>query len=203
MPLVVAVAISGAARVTSDPVSGSDAGRSMPATESPGGAAVAAVSRDSAWVVTGAPAAIYSWDGKTWKQDRVPRSLGLETFLNGVAATSPRNAWAVGTDDTAQGQDSVILHWNGSRWQQVSSPKPTQSLLHGVAAVSRSDAWAVGNQFGSNAIIEHWNGKTWKLLQIRSPDDANDLMAVTALSAEYAWAVGGGGALRWNGQVWK
>jgi hypothetical protein len=32
--------------------------------------------------------------------------------LNSVAATSARNAWAVGGD----GSRAIIEHWNGSRW---------------------------------------------------------------------------------------
>jgi hypothetical protein len=72
--------------------------------------AVAAISSTNAWAVGSyqndvsllAPhqTLIEHWNGKTWK---VQRSPGLARY--GVAATSARNAWAVG--------GGVIEHWNG------------------------------------------------------------------------------------------
>ena len=37
--------------------------------------------------------------------------------VSAVAATSARNAWAVGG-----GPRTVILHWNGAAWKRVPSP---------------------------------------------------------------------------------
>jgi len=65
--------------------------------------------------------------------------------LNGVAATSATNAWAVGA--TTSGK-TLILHWNGTRWTQVTSPSPSSAKygndLSAVTATSASSAWAVG-----------------------------------------------------------
>jgi hypothetical protein len=49
-------------------------------------------------------------NGKAWKQLASPSPAGGQ--LLGVAATSSRNAWAVGTADGK----ILIEHWNGTAW---------------------------------------------------------------------------------------
>ena len=131
--------------------------------------------------------------------------------LNGVAATSASNAWAVGcTIDNCAGTASktVILHWNGSTWKRQSSPSPAGfSGLFGIAAVSARDAWAVGSA-GVGVLILHWNGSAWT--QVPGPRLATrsaSLSGVSALSARSAWAVGSATSgtliLHWNGSAWK
>ena len=74
--------------------------------------------------------------------------------LFGVAATSARNAWAVGG---AVSGKTVVLHWNGATWKRVPSPTPAGgAVLLGVAAVSARTAWAVGGD-----LILRWNGTAW------------------------------------------
>ena len=45
------------------------------------------------------------------------------SVLDGVAATSAGNAWAVGSTPSLAGS-TLILHWNGKAWTRVPSPKP-------------------------------------------------------------------------------
>ena len=89
--------------------------------------------------------------------------------------------------------------------------------LFGVAAASATNAWAVGTtstDFDARhgaALIEHWNGSTWT--QLPSPvGTGSQLSAVTARSANDAWAVGAVAnasfvtkplILHWNGHAWK
>ncbi|HEY3907167.1 MAG TPA: hypothetical protein VGM14_24890 [Streptosporangiaceae bacterium] len=76
-------------------------------------------------------------------------------MLNGVAVTSARNAWAVGETRSK----TVILHWNGTRWQRLPSPSPgSGAVLSGVSATSTANAWAVG-LVGSRSLAERWNEK--------------------------------------------
>lgn len=74
--------------------------------------------------------------------------------LRGVAATSAKNAWAVGyywhIADT-NNDKTVIERWNGKAWKLQPSPNPScsgrnpkSSVLYGVAATSANNAWAVG-----------------------------------------------------------
>jgi hypothetical protein len=54
---------------------------------------------------------ILRWTGRGWKLTKVP---GKNITLLGLAVTSARNAWAVGTNSTSG--KTVILHWNGTAW---------------------------------------------------------------------------------------
>jgi len=55
---------------------------------------------------------IMRWTGKAWALVRSPGTEKNPEFLYSVAATSPRDAWAVGTRPGG----TVILHWNGRTW---------------------------------------------------------------------------------------
>jgi hypothetical protein len=65
-------------------------------------------------------------------------------------AVSPTNIWAVGAFSDGSGFQTLILHWNGSKWVHVPSPSPGSSNdLNGVAASSATNAWAVGTFNGA------------------------------------------------------
>jgi hypothetical protein len=118
-------------------------------------AAVGAASPASAWAVGfvrtqpgNEKTLILHWNGTKWK--RVPSpSPDSPIGLNGVAATSASNAWAVGFHSA----QTLILHWNGTTWKQVPSPNPssTSNNLFAVAAASRTDVWAVGTSRNGTA----------------------------------------------------
>ncbi len=55
----------------------------------------------------------------------------------GVAATSTRNAWAVG--QAATGTAPLILRWNGKAWKRVRSPAAGHNLTEADAQPSRYD----------------------------------------------------------------
>ena len=192
---------------------------------------VAAVSARNAWAVgcagncfqgfgNGLRTLILHWNGTTWS--RVPSpSPGLGSTLSSVAATSARNAWAVGCTAfcflSSVSPHTVILHWNGTAWTRMPSPALAKiGALSGVAATSARNAWAVGcasHCFGptggtTQTMIVHWNGTAWKhVASPRLPDDSR-LAAVAATSARNAWAVGSVAfsktlIIRWNGTAWK
>ncbi len=77
-------------------------------------------SRGNAWAVGGVFAAgaghplIEHWNGGSWRL--VPSPAPAGSVLYGVAATSARNAWAVGTIRTGPPRahlTPLIVHWNG------------------------------------------------------------------------------------------
>jgi hypothetical protein len=58
---------------------------------------------------------IEHWNGSSWALVPSPNPPSvLVNVLLGVAATSPRNAWAVGTNDY---ESTLIAHWNGMAWK--------------------------------------------------------------------------------------
>jgi hypothetical protein len=100
-------------------------------------AGVAATSLSSAWAVgesvkdvgpSTSQTLIARWNGTAWAQASSPNpggtGSGSANFLFSVTATSSSNAWAVGgyaTSPTANGH-TLVVHWNGTAWQQQPSP---------------------------------------------------------------------------------
>jgi hypothetical protein len=78
--------------------------------------AVSAGASTSTWAVGGAGngALILRPHGAAWRRVATPHPKG--EFLTAVAATSGRNAWAVGSTSGSSGDVTLILHWNGTRW---------------------------------------------------------------------------------------
>jgi hypothetical protein len=158
----------------------------------------------------------------SWTEVPIPSAGSSDNSLEGVAALSPTNAWAVGTYRAGSGatQDSLILHWNGSHWTKKSSPNPGgtgRTMLFGVAATSSTDVWAVGyyhhNGSRFHTLVLHWNGTSWTHMSSPNPGTTNNLLTgVAAISSHNAWAVGyhytgtGGFStliLHWDGVSWK
>ncbi|HVB21693.1 MAG TPA: hypothetical protein VNG51_07095 [Ktedonobacteraceae bacterium] len=84
---------------------------------------------------------------KTWKVVNSPSPGSNFNMLNGVAALSGRDVWAVGNYYKAnKPQPTLIEHWNGTKWSVVKSPNPGAgyNILNGVTAISATDIWAVG-----------------------------------------------------------
>jgi len=131
-----------------------------------------------------------------------------DSRLSGVAATSARNAWAVGASFGASGSSAVILHWNGRVWRQVRCPGASTVVLAAVAAASARDAWAVGGTAAGKTFVVRWNGRSWRPVPSPSPGTGDSLGAVTATSADNAWAIGATAHARpliehWNGRSWR
>jgi len=191
---------------------------------------VSARSGSDAWAVGDydnnaiANSLVLHWNGTAWSQVKSPNLPNNNFTLNGVSARSGSDAWVAG-DYGVNGSafwDTLVLHWNGTAWSQISSPNPVplmgENTLNGVSAVSGSGAWAVGDYQNSSVdlthrtLILHWNGTAWK--QISSPNPSstdNFLNGVSAVSGSDAWAVGYYNndtgeyrklILHWNGTAW-
>ena len=196
---------------------------------------VAVTSPRNAWAVgeagpgPGIPSAttplIEHWNGKTWTIQGYQAPAGGGHFA-AVAATSPTNAWAVGSTGLSSegtGQQTLIEHWNGTVWARVPSPNvpgSTASFLDAVTAVSAGNAWAVGYATVGGrytALTMHWNGRRWTLAPGNTPGGDASLLGVTFSWTNNIWAVGitnptrcGNGGPQcqtlvehWNGVRWK
>lgn len=184
--------------------------------------AVAATSSTDAWAVGegfpegGAPyqTLILHWDGSTWRRQPSPNEDEVDNSLNGVAAISPSDAWAVGSWTNG----ALILHWDGVAWTRDPVPQIAPDIypsLRGIAATSAADVWAVGSYGGFGepvrGVVFHWDGTAWATQPIpRVGTGGNVLTAVAATSSSNAWAVGsyedGTGQhaliLHWDGEAW-
>ena len=158
------------------------------------------------------------WNGNAWAVTASPSPM-LNQQLNGVAAISPSDAWAVGFMNNSQwaSNRTLIVHWDGTSWTRVPSPNPTsgEDELWGVWASSASDVWAVGTYStangGANTFATHFNGSSWTVVPTPNAAPYNNLHRVFGSSSTDVWAVGtayiGGEpapvTLHWNGSSWK
>jgi hypothetical protein len=136
--------------------------------------------------------------------------------LNGVAAGSSTNEWAVGSWSQypdAYFNHTLIEHGNGKAWLHVPSPNmevAKESQLYGVAVAGPDDVWAVGggDQVGPpyTTLVEHWNGTAWSIVNDASYPGI--LYSVAAVRPNDIWAVGsanypGRGLIEhWDGSAW-
>lgn len=166
--------------------------------------AVVALSATNAWAVGSASndptsahqaTLIEHWNGSTWSVVASPNA-GTTSFLNGVAAASASDVWAVGASDTG----ALIEHWNGTKWSAVASSSVSGGWLYAVTSLTASNAWAVGRYYNATlgadqTFVEHWNGTKWTVVpspNATTPSIAVDniLFGVAAVSASNVWAVG-------------
>src|SRR5262249_6878698 len=131
----------------------------------------------------------------------------IGTTLTSVSAASPGDAWAAGSAERFE--STVILHWDGNRWNLVPSPNPAgpptkdpkvtlENRLAGVVAVSPGRAFAVGDygtteggRFPSHSLLLSGDGTAWP--QGASPDvspDFNSLLAVAQSRGGIVWTAG-------------
>lgn len=89
------------------------------------------------------------WNGSGWL--RYPLAVFAEgaAYLEDVVAIATDDVWAVGTHATDAGVPRpLILHWNGSIWEQVPGAAGlAYEWFRGVAEVGPCEVWAVGQYF--------------------------------------------------------
>jgi hypothetical protein len=164
---------------------------------------------------------IEHWDGKTWSISPSPSPGLTDNALGGLAVLSASNIWAAGSQSSDQENtlQTLVEHWDGTRWTVVPSPSPASPYnnLGRMAAISASDVWAVGQQSGDNfveqTLAEHWDGNSWTVVPTLNVGTGGNAFAdVTASSATDVWAVGdttGSSGLtttlieQWDGTQWS
>lgn len=150
------------------------------------------------------------WDGFGWNVISTPSPGAYYNILYDVHGVASNDLWAVGYYSTAYANPSqtLILHWDGTRWTRVNSPNPIPesaangisseyvgNFLYSVVAVSANEVWAVGkyNQgdyWLGRAFVTRWNGSSWEQVEAENPDRHNELRGVDAVGPNYAWAAG-------------
>jgi hypothetical protein len=166
--------------------------------------AVAAVSRRNAWAVGQAgkagSAAVFHWQGKTWKRVTV-RGLSPRLTLMNVEATSASDVWIFGINRSGQ---YVVRRNDGKSWTSVPVP-PASVNVATVVVLGADNAWWWGQSTGpAGSTIWHWNGKVWSATTVRG--DITDVAGAgrtvwvaTQPTASPARAT----ILRWTGSGWR
>jgi hypothetical protein len=124
------------------------------------------------------------WDGTSWTQVSTGFTTTLGLTMNVITGPSANDIWAAGQAQSFgyhnKVRHSVLLHYNGTAWSQVTVPD-TGGIVD-VAAISATNAWAVG----WDGSVLHWNGTAWtvntKFIMVSA--------AIAAVSATSLWIAG-------------
>ena len=169
--------------------------RQVTAPTSQGLAGVAAISTNDVWTVGDD---IYHWDGTGWQA--VPHPSQTPTFFTSISAWAADDIWTVGNDNQSQYQyPAAVLHWDGFRWNSVTVtypdtpkqvPYPTSQGYYAVTAAGVDTAYvartSTTNGSGSSIVLRC---NSQSCIFDGRPDTS--ISAMSALSAEDVWAVGG------------
>lgn len=135
------------------------------------------------------------WDGSTWEWVEAPFSVAHSSgsFPFAVVALAPDNVWAGGIwpAPTGYGFDALMLHWDGSSWEVVPTPRVDyQQEISGMAARGPNDIWAVGG-YGTNrhtSYVIHYDGTSWEYVDVPDASPYDWLTDVTLLDNGEIWA---------------
>jgi len=154
--------------------------------------------------------------GGTWRVSSAPRVLG-NVFLEGVDATGPSDAWAVGwgTPDINSGPGEakpIALRWNGTGWRSQPPPVPAETTLQAVDALTPTNVWVAGkilSGWDHQPYVAQFNGTSWRRIATPTLDTGGELTDIVALSPSNIVAVGTAGSsfsplvMHWNGSSWR
>ena len=167
---------------------------------------MSAVSATDIWAVGGdddySQPFVERWNGSSWSTVSTPVPTWADgVYFTSVDAMTRADVWAVGYGAAKKGNnydEPVIEHWNGTRWNIITTPKLSgDAVLSSVSATAADDVWAMGSRprvtSRSYGLIEHWNGKHWKI--VSGPNAVTQLNGVDAISKDDAWAVGVSGSI--------
>ncbi|HEX9989265.1 MAG TPA: hypothetical protein VGE45_12405 [Chloroflexia bacterium] len=102
------------------------------------------------------------WDGANWIEVPSPNVGAGGSYLRGVEAISPTDAWALGGYGPITGtKQTLVLHWDGALWSVVPSPnvEGQSSRFFSADALSANEIWAIGtyNLAGTGTFVERYN----------------------------------------------
>jgi hypothetical protein len=159
---------------------------------------LAALSPTDVWAVgetSGTRFLEMHWDGSHWSSySQVPPNggYGLDESpeITSVAASGSRDIWAAG-DAGNSGEpawpDSVLFHWDGTRWRK--EPKPTSQWVYALALRAPTDLWIAGGVGSGDAysppLLERRVGEKWS-----GPSPAGQINGLSTDQADGLWGVG-------------
>jgi hypothetical protein len=169
---------------------------------------ISVLSDSDVWVTGSGSTLVRHWNGTRWTTSRTPKPGAVHTFTS-IAARSGNNVWAVGYTQPRRDapKQTLIAHWNGTRWKRVPSPDPggaAGDFLNSVALNPDAGAWAVGargvladgkpaSPQQTQGLILHWTAGRWRVVPSPSVGHiprSNVLTAASGLPNGGVWAVG-------------
>jgi hypothetical protein len=141
------------------------------------------------------------WNGESWDVSPMP-TFPARASLQGLAAISPTDIWAVGELD---GRTPLFMHWDGTAWTQFNNPTAVSGVLYRASAVSATDIWAVGYLTDGSGLplTMHYNGTSWSVVPTPLQCCNHELTDVQAISSNDVWAVTRSAFIHWDGSTWN
>jgi hypothetical protein len=168
-----------------------------------------------------ADAAAPASNSATWSIVPSPNPVDSDNSqLSGVACSGSDFCMAVGSQETARGDQPLAEKWNGQAWKIVPTKAVAKdSYLNSVSCIGSQWCIAVGSQITRQAVesglAEDWNGSSWSIVTVPLPVPGSTLGldSVSCVSASWCTSVGGYAkagvnaqdqplAERWNGKSW-
>lgn len=111
--------------------------------------------------------------------------------LYDTSAVSRNDIWAVGG---AAGRPSLVLHWNGRRWNRLTVPLLGKTELTTVDALSRNDVVVFGaGRTCSDPLLAQYDGASWRLMPAPPPSlNVDGCGQFTAAGPGEGWVIGQG-----------
>ena len=161
-----------------------------------------------------------SWNGSAWSVQSAPNVAHASfTGLDSVSCASAGSCEAGGSyQQVVTSGDPIALAegWNGHAWllqRAVTPPGATFNSLGSVSCVSASFCEAVGERFNTSgnqtALVEQWNGTSWRIQAAPLPppelgSNVREILnSVSCVSASFCEAVGTGGTMGPNAEMWN
>ncbi|GGV25074.1 hypothetical protein GCM10010277_05840 [Streptomyces longisporoflavus] len=176
---------------------------------------VAVLARDDVWAVGtenngNSNAHLLHYDGRQWKREPLPESLGSTTYPPKLEEIGEKELWLrpQGSEDPAEA--GRWAKWDGDRWAPVPNPPPGNP--GDFEAANADDVWTLTDE----RTAQHWDGTRWTATRL--PHEATDLAVA---GPDDVWAVGsrstgpgtemeGSGeeyaqpaSMHWDGTSWK
>ncbi|WP_030671053.1 hypothetical protein [Streptomyces sp. NRRL B-1347] len=162
-----------------------------------------AVGPDRAWAVgtdavgreaPGFPL-VLRWNGQEWQRQGL-RGIRWQGELLSVAATAPKQVWAVGRDSAG---GSRLLRSNGTAWRES---RPPSGVALTKVFTGGGETWLIGSRGGAQALLRR-DGRGWQDM----PVPPGTVYGLHVKAADDVWAAGasdaGAAVSHWNGQEWQ
>lgn len=162
------------------------------------------ISNTNGWVIAGING-IMHWDGKTWEKYSSADLSKTPPFLD-IDFVNENSGWIVGCDFHNEDASSVLLYWNGIKWEKISLRNFLGRdifCLTAVDAVSETNVWVAGADAYPKSILLHWDGSKWT--EISPPENLlSSPHTISATSNDNVW-IGSfsRNIFQWDGEMWS
>lgn len=136
---------------------------------------------------------ISQWNGSSWST-----SYSQHKYLYAIDMLNTTDGWAVGDIFDPSNPLPAILRWDGFNWNDQVHP-PVRGL-YDISALDSNSAWTVGSDANMECTLQMWNGSSWT--SFSCPAGVSYLSAISMVSANDVWAVGGYDIIHWDGNNW-